>query len=38
MFWLSELAASRRAVQGVVMDPRGELVSIADWWLPRGGR
>jgi len=38
MFWLDELAASRRVVQGVVMDPRGELLSIADWWLPGGGR
>ncbi len=38
MYWLDELAASRRIVQDVVMDPRGELVSIADWWLPRGGR
>lgn len=38
MFWLDELAASREQVQGVVMDPRGELVSIADWWLPGGGR
>ncbi|HEX7120224.1 MAG TPA: ABC transporter substrate-binding protein [Longimicrobiales bacterium] len=38
MFWLNELAAARRNVQGVVMDPRGELVSIAEWSLPGGGR
>lgn len=38
MFWLDELAGVRRRVQGVVMDPRGELVSIADWWLVGGGR
>lgn len=38
MFWLNELAAARRVVQGVRMDPRGELVGIADWWLPGGGR
>lgn len=36
MFWLDELAASRAQLQGVTMDPRGELVSIAEWWLPRG--
>ncbi len=38
MYWLNELAAADRSVQDVVMDPRGELVSIADWWLPGGGR
>ncbi len=38
MFWLDELAAARRVVQGIVMDPRGELVNIADWWLPGGRR
>ncbi|HEX7051244.1 MAG TPA: ABC transporter substrate-binding protein [Longimicrobiales bacterium] len=38
LFWLNELAASRQRIQGVVMDPRGELVSIADWWLPGGER
>lgn len=36
MFWADELAGVRRRVQGVVMDPRGELVSIADWWLVGG--
>lgn len=37
MYWLDELAAARTQLQGVIMDPRGELVSIAEWWLP-GGR
>jgi peptide/nickel transport system substrate-binding protein len=36
MFWLNELAASREQVQGVVMDPRGEFLSIREWTL--GGR
>lgn len=31
MFWLDELAGVSRTLGGVVMDPRGELVSIADW-------
>ncbi|HEX2168400.1 MAG TPA: hypothetical protein VHG09_14290, partial [Longimicrobiales bacterium] len=31
MFWLNELAASRAAMSGVEMDPRGELRSIAQW-------
>ena len=31
MFWLNELAASREQVRGVVMDPRGEFLSIRDW-------
>ena len=35
MFWLNELAASRRNVQGVAMDPRGEFVSIARWTVSR---
>ena len=38
MFWLDELAAARRTVQNVEMDPRGELVSIARWSLAGGGR
>ena len=38
MFWLDELAAAQRTVQGVEMDPRGELVSIARWSLSGGGR
>lgn len=33
MFWFEELAASRNSVGGVVMDQRGEFVSIADWWV-----
>ena len=35
MFWLNELAASNRAVQNVRMDPRGELLTIAEWSLGR---
>ena len=35
MFWLNELAASRRDMQGVRMDPRGELMSIATWAVSR---
>ncbi|MBR9989173.1 MAG: hypothetical protein KFH98_05415 [Gemmatimonadetes bacterium] len=31
MFWLNELAASRSDMNGVEMDPRGELRSIARW-------
>ncbi len=38
MFWWEELAASRERMRGVEMDPRGELVSIADWWLVGGER
>src|SRR5690606_29837710 len=34
MFWLDELAGVSRTLGGVVMDPRGELVSIADWHVP----
>jgi peptide/nickel transport system substrate-binding protein len=33
MFWLDELAGASRSVRGVVMDPRGEFVSIANWSL-----
>lgn len=36
MFWLDELAGVNRALRGVVMDPRGEFVSIADWHLGGG--
>ncbi|HUF50118.1 MAG TPA: ABC transporter substrate-binding protein [Longimicrobiales bacterium] len=35
MFWLNELAAARRDVTGVEMDPRGELRSIARWAVGR---
>ncbi|MGQ0562003.1 MAG: ABC transporter substrate-binding protein [Gemmatimonadota bacterium] len=35
VYWLNELAATRD-VDGVVMDPRGELLSISEWSL--GGR
>ena len=33
MFWWAELAGVDRRVQGVVMDPRGQLVSMKEWWL-----
>ena len=35
MFWWAELGAVNKRVQGVVMDPRGQLVSMKDWWLAR---
>jgi ABC-type transport system substrate-binding protein len=35
MFWLTELAASNSSVQNVRMDPRGELLTIAEWSLGR---
>ncbi|MBI4544144.1 MAG: hypothetical protein HY703_02985 [Gemmatimonadetes bacterium] len=35
MFWLDELAAAQARLGGVVMDPRGELQSMAEWSLPR---
>jgi peptide/nickel transport system substrate-binding protein len=31
MFWLKELAGTRKEVSGVEMDPRGELRTIRDW-------
>lgn len=36
MYWLNELAASRRSLGGVTMDPRGEFVSVSAW--TPGGR
>lgn len=33
MFWLNELAASSDEVQGIVMDPRGELLTLPRWTL-----
>jgi peptide/nickel transport system substrate-binding protein len=35
LFWLNELAAARRNVNGVEMDPRGEFMSIARWSASR---
>ena len=37
MFWWAEMSAVDRRVQGVVMDPRGQLLSMKDWWV-EGGR
>jgi peptide/nickel transport system substrate-binding protein len=35
MYWLNELAASRKSVQGVQMDPRGEFMSVPEWSATR---
>ena len=35
MFWLNELVGTRKNLQGVSMDPRGELRSIAQWTTAR---
>jgi peptide/nickel transport system substrate-binding protein len=35
MYWLNELAGTQKSMQGVVMDPRGEFVSVGSWTLPR---
>jgi peptide/nickel transport system substrate-binding protein len=35
MFWLNELVGTRTDLQGVSMDPRGELRSIAQWTTAR---
>ncbi|HEY0673832.1 MAG TPA: ABC transporter substrate-binding protein [Longimicrobiales bacterium] len=31
VYWLNETAATRASLQNVIMDQRGELVSIAEW-------
>ena len=33
VYWLNELAAARKEVGGVVMDPRGELLTASKWTL-----
>jgi peptide/nickel transport system substrate-binding protein len=33
MFWLDELVARRDRLRGVEVDARGELASIAQWWV-----
>jgi peptide/nickel transport system substrate-binding protein len=35
LFWLNELAAARTNVQGIEMDPRGDLRTIARWNVSR---
>ncbi|MGH7502392.1 MAG: ABC transporter substrate-binding protein [Longimicrobiales bacterium] len=35
MFWLNELAGVRSEIQGVEMDPRGELLTLRQWSLDR---
>ncbi len=34
LMWVDELAAVSDRIQGVEMDARGTLVTIADWWIP----
>ncbi len=36
MFWYAELSAADKRVHGVVMDPRGQLLTMKDWWLTGG--
>lgn len=38
LMWLDELAAVSDRLQGVEMDARGTLVSVADWWIPETSR
>jgi peptide/nickel transport system substrate-binding protein len=33
MFWLNELAGMSTSINGVTMDPRGELLTIRRWTL-----
>ncbi|UCF18494.1 MAG: hypothetical protein JSU87_11145 [Gemmatimonadota bacterium] len=35
LMWLDELTAVSDRIQGVEMDARGTLVSIASWWIPQ---
>jgi peptide/nickel transport system substrate-binding protein len=35
MFWLNELAGVSTALDGVTMDPRGELLTMKDWSISR---
>jgi peptide/nickel transport system substrate-binding protein len=35
MFWLNELAAARTTVQGIEMDPRGDLRTLPQWTVNR---
>ncbi|HSJ26010.1 MAG TPA: ABC transporter substrate-binding protein [Longimicrobiales bacterium] len=35
MFWLNELAAARNWVDGIRMDPRGDLLTIGEWTVNR---
>ncbi len=37
MFWWAELSAADKRVHDVLMDPRGQLLTMKDWWLT-GGR
>lgn len=33
MYWREELSSTSARIQGVVMDPRGELLTMKEWWL-----
>jgi peptide/nickel transport system substrate-binding protein len=35
MYWLNELAAANKSVQGITMDARGEFMSVAQWHIGR---
>jgi peptide/nickel transport system substrate-binding protein len=35
LYWLNELAAANRSVQGVTMDARGEFSSVPQWRIGR---
>ncbi len=35
IYWLNELTAARKEVAGVIMDPRGDLLSMPQWSLVR---
>lgn len=37
MFWWAELSGADKRVHDVQMDPRGQLLTMKDWWLT-GGR
>jgi peptide/nickel transport system substrate-binding protein len=36
LFWLDDLAGVGPRLHDVVMDPRGKLVNVQEWWIPEG--
>ncbi|HEX5724328.1 MAG TPA: ABC transporter substrate-binding protein, partial [Longimicrobiaceae bacterium] len=38
LFWLEDMAGVGPRLQGVEMDARGKLVSVARWWIPENRR
>lgn len=38
LYFLDRFMGVREDVEGVVLDPRGEWVSVRDWWLPGSRR